>query len=388
MSTTGIKKVFLGDTSSSFISLHSTTNYNQAPTARSIEIYGGQLYGSFQSTFGSPAISVAMAAIGTGDDTTTGKQLTNFVGVDTVYASAPTTKASPYQFVILNLPGGQVLYIADNATGGAIVERGIQKYSLVSGTWVYNGSIYAKGCVGLTGYNSGDTVALFATSSTKLFGAADIGGFNNLPICPTDSAVALATAPKNTGFRGVAFTPGTPTNLAVTLKSDLTGSLVNGYAHLSWSTANEINSKSFEIEKSVDGKSFTAVGSVPANNKPSTYTFADPTKVAGVQYYRLRMINNDGSYAYGKTVALSDKVAIKLGIFPNPAVTSTATITHPVAASGAFIKISSIDGRLISTHSVQTGATQTSVDVSRLAKGSYIVSFESNNAKTTVQFVK
>jgi len=87
------------------------------------------------------------------------------------YSTGTVKRTSPYQFVIFDLPGGKVLYTTDDNTIDSITERGIVKYSLVGGTWKYNGSMYASGARGLTGYNSGDTVALFATSSKRLFGA-------------------------------------------------------------------------------------------------------------------------------------------------------------------------------------------------------------------------
>ena len=174
--------------------------------------------------------------------------------------------------------------------------------------------------------------------------------------------------------------------LPVALKS-FNGSLVNSYATLAWATAVEINTKAFGIEKSIDGKSFASIGEVAAKNRPSSYTFSDPTKVEGLQYYRLKITNNDGSYSYSSTVALNNNASFKLGVYPNP-VFNTAIIAHQQAGAGAILKISSIDGKTLVIYPVQTGATETSVDVSRLGKGSYIVSFENSSTRTVAQFVK
>lgn len=392
-STAGIYSATLGATTATKVSAYSKTKSPQGtPTARSLEVYDGTIYASYQSTYiptgvvGDPVLSVSMGSLGSINKPDT--FVTDLPGIDTVYASTPTTKTSPYQFLMLTLPGGKVLYIADDGTNGALVERGIQKYSLVSGTWKYNGSIYASGVRGITGYNTGDTVAIFATSSKRLFGAFDLTGWNQSPIgpMPGDSAVVLDTATANYQFRGIAFAPGTPTNLAVTLKS-FNGSLVNGYAKLYWSTASEINAKSFEIEKSADGKTFASIGSVAANNKPSSYEFTEQTKLAGLQYYRLRFTNKDGSYNYSSNVALNSKVAIKLGVYPNPVV-SSAIISHPQATANASLKVIAINGKTIASYPVQVGATQTTISVSGLVKGSYIVSFENNNTRVTTQFVK
>ncbi len=383
----GIFSANIGDTAVRVSAYNKNSRPNQSPTSRSVAVYNGKVYVSYQSSYfpgsvGTTTTSVSMATLGSVDAPDTA--ITVLPGIDTVYASAKTTKASPYQFLLLNLSKGDVLYIADDATNGAIAERGIQKYSLVSDRWVYNGSIYAAGSRGLTGYNSGDTVALFATSGSKLFGALDITGWNTH--VSGDSAVILASCPTNTAFRGLAFTPGTPP-LAVTLKSSLTASVINSSAVLSWATATESNNKNFVIEKSLDGKSFAAIKTLLANNKPSSYTFTDPSKLNAVQYYRLKMTNNDGSFTYSGVATVTNKVAVHIGVSPNPVI-SNATISHSLATSGATLKITNILGKTVATYPVQVGATQTSVDVAHLTSGSYIVSYVNGGSTTTTQFVK
>lgn len=386
-SNTGIQRTILGATTANSLSSYSTTNKLQAPKVDALELIDSQLYVSAKAYIGNPAnIAVRIASVGKLNDTTKNETLTILPGIDTTYPSATTTQSYPWQFVMFNVSGGKVMYIADNTTSTAVVERGIQKYSLVNGTWVFNGQIHADGIIDLTGKNEGNNVLLLGTNANKLFGVYDGTGFNAAPA--DTAAMVLDTALKNYAFRGVAFTPGTTkvTGLPVSLKTPLTASIVCGKALLTWATASEIATKGFTIEKSNDGQHFSVVGNIAGNNKASNYTFTDAS-VGSIQYYRLKIENKDGSYSYSSIVALNNKVAIKLGVYPNP-VSSIATIAHPLATAGATIKISSIEGKTIAVYTVQTGATQTSVDASRLAKGSYIVTFENNGSKATAQFVK
>jgi hypothetical protein len=100
------------------------------------------------------------------------------------------------------------------------------------------------------------------------------------------------------------------------------------------------------------------------------------------------MLDKSGSHTYSSVVALNGNVSTKkLTVFPNPAV-STITLSHEQANVGATIKILSVNGKTVSVANVQTGATQTSIDVSSLIKGSYIVSYENNGSRTITQFVK
>jgi hypothetical protein len=94
---------------------------------------------------------------------------------------------------------------------------------------------------------------------------------------------------------------------------------------LYWNTATEINSNSFEIErKELSGKMWLNVGSVHANflsNSPKSYSFTDRNLKPGGYQYRLKMVDNDGSFQYSRTVEVQAKLSIGLELcqnFPNP----------------------------------------------------------------------
>ena len=78
-------------------------------------------------------------------------------------------------------------------------------------------------------------------------------------------------------------------------------------ALLKWSTANEFNNRQFEIERSSDGTTFTRIGTVPSGiNKGQVqeYSFADNRVPKGVNYFRIRQVDNDGKFTYSKQVKL------------------------------------------------------------------------------------
>lgn len=161
---------------------------------------------------------------------------------------------------------------------------------------------------------------------------------------------------------------------------------VNGKANLTWSSINEINVDGFEIEKSNNGKDFTTIGFVKANNKSeNNYSFS--TELNGITYYRLKMIDKDATYKYSKTVSLNGRASVKLDLYPNPVRNST-TLSHDKAADRATIKITTLGGKTVSVLNVQNGATQTTVDVSKLLNGNYIMVYENNGTRSSVQFVK
>lgn len=78
------------------------------------------------------------------------------------------------------------------------------------------------------------------------------------------------------------------------------------YNELEWVTASEKNADYFNVERSLDGKTFTKVGKVQAagnSNTLKTYTFKDIAE--GVVYYRLRQIDFDGAFEYSKVIAVN-----------------------------------------------------------------------------------
>ncbi len=156
-----------------------------------------------------------------------------------------------------------------------------------------------------------------------------------------------------------------------------------------WTTTNEINLSSFMVERSIDGTNFIPVGTVKAKNGTgnNSYSFVDANIGTDIVYYRLKSINTDGSYKYSKTVVLNSKLKDKLTVYPNPS-TSSITITHNKANMNAMVEVYTADGRKLIIQKLQQGATQTSLDVSRLGNGNYWLMYDDNGIVSTTKFTK
>ncbi len=207
-SNTGVVYTTFGGSGAGTI-IHSTVT-----NLRSANIFDGQLFTSSASG------AIRLATVGVGTPTTAGQVLTNLPGF-------PTTGSanSPYQYYFADLSpavaGMDTVYVADDS--GTL--GGVQKYSLVGGTWVLNGTQVTPAIRGLTGIInnvSGLIVTLFATgtatNANTLSIYADVSGYNARPtpvktkggrdgeLVPGTPTI-IATAAANTVFRGVAFAP-------------------------------------------------------------------------------------------------------------------------------------------------------------------------------------
>jgi hypothetical protein len=163
----------------------------------------------------------------------------------------------------------------------------------------------------------------------------------------------------------------------------------NGHASLTWQTCNELDMKEFEVQRSDNAQNFFAIASVAAKNGNcgTTYTYSDSKQLAGTAYYRLKMTDKDGRSTLTAIVYVDGKIPTALSVFPNPIVNNLA-LSHPKAEAGAMIKIVSMNGAIVASYDVEKDAVQTSVNVSKLEHGNYIVIFQNAQQKQTIKIVK
>ena len=101
------------------------------------------------------------------------------------------------------------------------------------------------------------------------------------------------------------------------------GNTVDRINKLQWATASEENTREFEVQRSKDGINFEVIGNVQAagnSNIQNNYLFDDVNPYSGLNYYRLRLINNDNSAEFSETIVLEiNERDLNASIYPNPA---------------------------------------------------------------------
>ena len=167
----------------------------------------------------------------------------------------------------------------------------------------------------------------------------------------------------------------------------------NKLAQLNWQTTNEVNTYYFNIQRSTDGLNFTTIGTVAARGNSSAnnnYSFADDvsTAASGKLYYRLKMVDKDGSFSYSRIAYITiDAADIKITVTPNPAhdyfIVSNYTNT---AANKAKIIVRDLQGRTLLTQDFTNGTGQ-KINVSALTKGMYFVSIVTQNKIQTTKLL-
>lgn len=113
-------------------------------------------------------------------------------------------------------------------------------------------------------------------------------------------------------------------NVPVELIS-IEGKVENNTIVLNWQTASELNNRGFEIEKSINKENWFTKGFVEGNGTTielSRYSFTDNEIPLTVQYYRLKQIDYDGTFAYSKIIEVDVELAPTEFVlhqnYPNP----------------------------------------------------------------------
>ena len=81
---------------------------------------------------------------------------------------------------------------------------------------------------------------------------------------------------------------------------------------------NEVNAAYFTVERSLDGNNYVPIGFKKAKGNDSEYTFED-NNFQKTSYYRLKMVDNDGSFDYSKIVSLLVESKFTVKITPSVA---------------------------------------------------------------------
>ena len=100
--------------------------------------------------------------------------------------------------------------------------------------------------------------------------------------------------------------------------------LDNQQVMLNWLTVSEVNIKDYAIERSNDAARFSSIGTVNSkgnNAAKQLYEFKDVNAQIGINYYRLKINDGNGSFHYSKVITINlkgDPTLFSLAIFPNP----------------------------------------------------------------------
>ncbi len=158
---------------------------------------------------------------------------------------------------------------------------------------------------------------------------------------------------------------------------------------LNWSTAQEINNEKFVVERSEDGKQFAAIATVRGNGvtqRVINYSFIDE-QPKGINYYRLKQVDFDGTASYSKTVRMDfNTTETTVNIYPMPVMT-TLFIENKSKVAFVSYSLSDMNGQILQTSTLQDSAIY--INMGNFETGVYILQLiDESGLVTTEKIIK
>jgi Secretion system C-terminal sorting domain len=352
------------------------TGNNTSAGTNTITSAGGKLggiygYGSFVGGTGTYSNASSYVTISGGGGSgatagiaTSGGLVANVVSGDqgTGYTSAPTVTITTVPETNGSGATATALFNPDIDAGGTVIKGG-------------NGAAGFVGISGGAGGNGGNGGAGGATNST-------VGAVGAVGIAPGGGGAGgyanstPASARGGIGGKGqvvLTYTANLPVELA-----NFQVNRTSKSALLSWITYSEKDNAYFGVEHSINGIEFQSIGQIKGNGTSivsKTYKFEHLNPLVGVNYYRLKQVDYDGTSNYspiqsvtmGKTGFIVKTTLVQDAL---DVVVSDETSTPLPSGSGSTISIFNMSGQQVFTAKVQ-GAQQ--LNISNLPAGLYVI---------------
>lgn len=178
-----------------------------------------------------------------------------------------------------------------------------------------------------------------------------------------------------------------------------TANIVNKTVQIKWKTATELNNLGFEIERFIqklptDLESWEKIGFIEGNGNssiPKEYFFADRLKQKGKYNYRLKQIDQNGSYTFSNVVQVDYENVLPTEFsleqnYPNPF--NASTIISFSVAKKEFVNISvfNVIGQLVAeliNAELEAGTYEINFNSKELPSGLYLYKFKSKSLNVT-----
>lgn len=161
---------------------------------------------------------------------------------------------------------------------------------------------------------------------------------------------------------------------------------------LHWETLTEINNDYMAVERSVDGLDFQEIGLINGAGTsfiPQSYELVDPKPYQGINYYRLRQVDFDGTTTYSKMVSVVfEGQGWGIQVFPSLTKDFVNVRLDQATDQQGIVHIFDLNGTLRHRQVLEAGSLGMGLNISHLNAGHFIVRIERGSYTTTHRIVK
>ncbi|PWJ48861.1 putative secreted protein (Por secretion system target), partial [Dyadobacter jejuensis] len=184
----------------------------------------------------------------------------------------------------------------------------------------------------------------------------------------------------NAGVASVA-----PGSVTLPLNSGLPVTLIDFNAEyreskvaIDWKVAAEKDFGYYEVQRASDAKSFIGIATIEGSNR-TNYSYEDVSPLVGTSYYRLKMVDLDGSYAYSHIRSVA-RTGVSVMLYPNPVV-HTLKVQDDAWSTVNSITIYNISGISVMTRTGKQLSNE--LDIRSLQDGAYTLKLGRTNGTTS-----
>jgi len=145
---------------------------------------------------------------------------------------------------------------------------------------------------------------------------------------------------------------------------------------IEWVSGTERNGAYFEVQRSIDGKAFAAIGKVNVSGNNSKYSFVDNNAEVTTTYYRLKMVDKNGNFSYSNVVSVA-AVVHQFTISPNPAKDFVSINFNKTIETGT-ITVRNLNGKTVTQQIFKGNTTSFKLNTQTLTNGIYVVTVVTN----------
>ena len=184
------------------------------------------------------------------------------------------------------------------------------------------------------------------------------------------------------------------TNLPVTLVDFHALQQPDHTVALQWETAQEQNSRYTEVQRSVDGKTYSAIGQVAAagnSSLPRDYAFTDQSPLSGRGFYRLKMVDIDGSFTYSKILQVTTgAMGAAIKVYSNPFHDQLGMVIPAVTSEKLVLSLFDQTGKIClrQNYTTQKGNNFVNLYPGGIAAGVYLLHVQGAQTNQTIRVLK
>ena len=163
---------------------------------------------------------------------------------------------------------------------------------------------------------------------------------------------------------------------------------------LQWETAQEQNSKYTEVQRSADGKTYSAIGQVAAagtSTQRRNYAYTDKAPLSGRGFYRLKMVDIDGSFKYSKILQVTaGGVGTAIKVYSNPFHDQVGLVIPAVTSEKLVLSLFDQTGKMClrQNYTTQKGNNIVNLYPGGIAAGVYLLHVQGAQTNQTIRVLK